>query len=93
MDTQNENASASSRSEHTGVMSIMGREGDTKHYWNARNQAEVDVAREVFTEHRSRGYLAFAMNRNRGNETQGEQMHEFDPAAGSILFIPQMQGG
>lgn len=75
----------------TGVMSIMGKEGDTKHYWNVDNSSEVDAAREVFNAHRSRGYAAFRMTP--GGEQSGEQLREFDPTAGSILFIPQMQGG
>lgn len=78
------------RDDATGVMSIMGKEGDTKHYWNVKKWDDVQSAKEVFDLYRKKGYLAFSMNK-KGD--QGEQMVEFDPSAGSILFVPPMQGG
>lgn len=77
-------------SDATGTMSIMGKEGDTKYHWSACNPDQVAMARETFDAHRGKGYLAFRMN---DKSNQGDQMTEFDPAAESILFIPQMQGG
>lgn len=68
----------------------MGKEGDTKFYWNAGNPDQTQVAKEVFDSHRSKNFLAFKMN---AKGDQGEQMTEFDPTAESVLFIPQMQGG
>lgn len=68
----------------------MGKEGDTKYHWNAKNAEQVQAAKEVFDSHRGKGFLAFSMN-TKGD--QGEQMTEFDPKAESVLFIPQMQGG
>lgn len=93
MDTQtstNTSGNAQRPADATGVMSIMGKEGDTKYYWNARDADEARIAKEVFDAHHKKGYRAFHMNK-KGD--QGEQMDEFDPSAGSILFIPQMQGG
>lgn len=77
-------------SDATGSMSIMGSMGDTKCYWNADRPEEVEAAREIFMRHQGNGYRAFSMTRD---GTQGEQMTDFDPAAESILFLPQMQGG
>lgn len=74
----------------TGHMSVMGKDGDTKFYWNAKDPEQVAAAKEIFDAHRGKGYCAFHMS-SKGD--QGEQMGEFDPDAGSILFIPQMQGG
>lgn len=68
----------------------MGKEGDTKFHWNKNDPKSVEAAKEVFDQHRAKSYLAFSMN---AKGDQGEQMKDFDPEAGSVLFIPQMQGG
>jgi len=70
-------------------MSIMNDEGDTKITWDPVNPASVEVASTAFASYRSQGYQAFAMT----SGTTGEQMEGFDPSVGSIVFIPQMQGG
>lgn len=72
-------------------MSIMGKEGDTKFYWNSKDPAQIEAAKEVFATHKGKGYMAFHMVAK--GDQKGEQMHEFDPEAGSILFVPQMRGG
>ncbi len=91
METQtNLTSSRQPPSDATGHMAVMGKDGDTKFFWNSKSQEQVEAAREVFTEHRRKGYLAFHMS---AKGDQGEQMTAFDPEAGSILFIPQMQGG
>ena len=77
-------------SDATGHMSIMGKEGDTKFYWNSANADQVSAAEEVFNAHKGKGYLAFRMN---AKGDQGEQLTTFDASAESVLFIPQMQGG
>lgn len=70
-------------------MSVMNDDGDLKISWDPTNPESVEVATTAFAEYRSRGYQAFAMT----SGTTGEQMAGFDPAVGSIVFIPQMQGG
>ena len=70
-------------------MSIMNAEGDTKVFWDPDNAESVEVAATTFASYSGKGYRAYA----RQSDTQGELMVGFDPTAGSILFVPQMQGG
>jgi hypothetical protein len=70
-------------------MSIMNEEGDTTISWDPTNPESVEAAASAFATYAGRGYRAYAMQSN----TQGEIMGGFDPTAGSILFVPQMQGG
>lgn len=74
----------------TGRMAVMGRNGDTKFFWNAREWNEVEAAKAVFDLYKSKGFAAFKMD-DKGD--QGEQMNEFDPSAGSILFLVPLVGG
>ena len=74
----------------TGEINILSKEGDTKHYWNASDPSEVASVKAVFDAFRSRGYTAARMGRA---GTAGEVITEFDPSAGSILFIPRVAGG
>jgi hypothetical protein len=74
-----------------GAMSVMGREGDTKHIWNKNDPVEVEAARKQFDHFRSKKYLAFHVKGKDGDK--GEQMTEFDPNAERIIFTPPMQGG
>jgi len=76
---------------HTGEMSIMGREGDTKVIWDKNRPVEVENARETFKRLRKEGYLAFKVTGKDG--VKGEQINEFDPNQEVIIFAPQMQGG
>ncbi len=73
----------------TGEMIVMNAEGDTKHYWNIHNWSEVEAAKETFDVYKRKGFTAFSMIRGK----QSKQLQEFDPAAGSILFVPLMAGG
>lgn len=75
----------------TGVMAVMGREGDTKYAWDKNNPADVAIARRTFNKFRQQGYLAFRITD--GAESKGDQMTEFDPEAERIIFCPQMRGG
>lgn len=72
-----------------GEMSVMGKEGDTKFTWNAKDPTEVEAARATWDLYKKKGFAAFRMKRS----TKGDQMDEFDPEAGRILFVPPMQGG
>ncbi len=74
----------------TGELSVMGSNGDTRHFWNVKKKADVEMAREVFKLYIKKKYAAFLMN---SNGDQGEQIDEFDPKAGCILFVPAMRGG
>ena len=72
-----------------GELRKLDQNGDTKHEWDPSKPAEVEVARDLFTLYKSQGFAAARME----NDVAGEILREFDPTAGAILFIPQMQGG
>lgn len=74
----------------TGEMSVMGREGDTKHYWNAKNWDETRLAKEVYDKYVESKFKPYRM---KTNGDPGEPMDSFDPSTGSILFVPAMAGG
>jgi len=76
--------------EATGEMVAMGQDGDSKHFWNTEDGESVEQAREVFGTYTTKGFKAFLMN-EAGDK--GEPLDDFDPAAGSILFVPPMAGG
>lgn len=76
--------------EATGEMVAMGQDGDSKHFWSTQDDESVGQAREVFGSYVKKGFKAFLMN---GAGDQGEPLDEFDPAVGSILFVPPMAGG
>lgn len=94
METQTESTPTRRQapSDATGHMAVMNHEGDTKHYWNAKDPEQVEMARATFVRYRSQQYIAFQMNA-KGEQVTDGQMTEFDPEAESILFLPQFQGG
>ena len=71
--------------------SVINLHGDTKHLWDRTKPVEVEAARELFKKLRKDGYLAYKVAADNGNK--GEAMPEFDPAAGSVIFSPALQGG
>lgn len=74
----------------TGEMSIMGKSGDTKQYWNVKSWDEVEAAKMTFDLYIEKGFKAFSMD---SLGEKGEPITSFDPSAGSIIFIVPMQGG
>lgn len=76
--------------EATGEIVAMGQDGDSKHFWNAEDEESVGQARQTFGTYTDKGFKAFLMNKA---GDQGEPLEAFDPAAGSILFVPPMAGG
>lgn len=72
-------------------MAIMGKAGDSKYIWDPNSTVECEVAQSTFDAYRARGYLAFRVVGKDGSE--GDQMMEFDPTAGRIIFVPPMAGG
>lgn len=72
------------------LFEIMDHSGDTKKIWDPSKAVEVDDAKRSFEHFTSKGYRAFRTN-DKGD--QGDQMREFDPQAGRVVFVPQMQGG
>lgn len=74
-----------------GALSIMGRDGDTKHIWDKTKPVEVEAARDMFKRLTEANYLAFRVTGSKGE--RGEQIREFDPNIERIIFTPQLQGG
>lgn len=72
-------------------MAIMGKAGDSKYMWDPRNAEECEIAKETFDAYIRRGYLAFAVEGKDGD--RGDQIREFDPQTGRIIFVPPMAGG
>ena len=75
----------------TGEMCIMDRTGDSKHIWDPDNQDEVAAMRDLFNSYRKKGFLAYKVTGKNG--IKGEQINEFDPEAGRIIFSPPLVGG
>jgi len=70
---------------------IMGTNGDTKHIWDPNKPEEVEAARALYNSLTGKGYTAFHATGKDGS--QGDQMREFDPNAGRVIFVPRMVGG
>jgi hypothetical protein len=74
------------------AMAIMGKPGDTKVIWDPDSPDEVNAVRTQFDALvRTKRYKAFRVDGKYGE--RGEQMDQFDPEAGRIIFVPPMQGG
>jgi hypothetical protein len=72
------------------VFEIMGRSGDVKKIWDPTKSVEVEDARASFDNLTGKGYRAF---RTDAAGKEGDLMKSFDPEAGRVVFVPQMQGG
>lgn len=73
------------------LMAMMTGHGDLKKIWNAANQDEVEDARRTFNHLvKEKKYCAFRVN---ADGTNGEQIREFDAAAGKMVLVPAYAGG
>lgn len=73
------------------LFQVMGLSGDRKQMWDPNQADEVDDARRSFSNLRKKGFLAYKVNPKDGSK--GEQITEFDPAMGAVIFTPPMVGG
>lgn len=73
------------------LMEVMDGTGDTKNIWDPAKPDEVEVARATYDALKKKGYRGFRVTGKNGEK--GEQMDEFDPAAGRMIMIPPLQGG
>jgi hypothetical protein len=73
-----------------GEMRVLGKEGDTRLTWNARDTDEVDAVRKQFDELRGKRFKAYAVAEDGG---KGTEITEFDPNAQKIIMAPPMAGG
>ncbi len=69
----------------------MDRSGDTKIIWSRSNEDEIENAREQFKRLKKKGFAAFSVTGKDGEK--GEQVHEFDPKAERLIFVPALVGG
>lgn len=73
------------------MISVLSGYGDIKKVWNAANTDEVEDARQSFNRMvKEKKYLAFKVT---AAGDKGEQIREFDPAAGKMILVPPVAGG
>jgi hypothetical protein len=73
-------------------MRYMDKNGDSRVTWDPAIAAEVDLARHTFDTLRAKGYMAYTEGA-RGVGGVRQQIHAFDPAAGTIILAPALAGG
>ena len=69
-----------------GTLSHLNHEGDTTYSWNRKNKTECDAAKEHFNSLKTKGFLAFKVNRI--GCKQKKPTEEFDPKAGKYIYTP-----
>jgi hypothetical protein len=72
---------------HTQI--VMDATGDTRHHFDANDQAAVAEAEKRFMELTGAGFTAA----KRIGPGTSERIREFDPTAEETLFIPRLIGG
>jgi hypothetical protein len=68
---------------------VMDATGDTRHHFDANDQAAVTEAEQRFMELTRAGYIAA----RRTGSGALELVRKFAPTAEETLFIPRLQGG
>lgn len=71
------------------TMGTMDHTGDTRVQWDSTDDTEVEIARAAFIKARQGGKLAYKIE----DDGENVQLHQFDPEAREILFVPQHVGG
>ena len=66
---------------------VMDRSGDTRHEFDAAEQARAEERFRELTQH---GYVAVALGKN---GAENRLLRSFDPEVERTLFIPQLEGG
>jgi hypothetical protein len=69
---------------------VLDASGDTKLVWDPSKAPEVAAARQMFTDMKKKGYLAYKVDR-KGDK--GEVLREFDEDAEKMIMAPQTVGG
>ena len=72
------------------VMHYLNHEGDHRQTWDPENEAEVEAARKLFDDLKSKGFLAYSVKP--GGEPD-KLLHHFEPDKGKIIMKPPMAGG
>jgi hypothetical protein len=72
---------------HTQI--VMDQTGDTRHYFDATDDAAVAEAKKRFQDLTEAGCIAA----KRTGSSTSELIREFDPNARETLFVPRLVGG
>lgn len=72
------------------MLSIPDATGDSRIMWDPRDPDEVKLAERHFKDALKKGMAAFKVDKSGGT---GEQIRAFDPNAGKIIMVKQLQGG
>lgn len=70
-------------------MLVMDQTGHTRTLWDPADDDEINVAERIFNDLASKGYSAFSTK----GDDMGKRLRKFDPAAGSMIMVPPLQGG
>jgi len=73
-----------------GEMRILDGSGDTKVVFDPENEDEVEAAEAQFDSLIEKGFTAYSVKKD---GSQGKIMKKFNPKAGKIIMIPQLEGG
>jgi hypothetical protein len=68
----------------------MAREGDVKNMWDPDIEEDVVAAEAQYDDLIEKGYTAYEVGK-RGKA--GKVMKKFNPNAGAIIMIPEIEGG
>ncbi len=72
------------------VLEEMNAKGDTKHVWDSKKPDDVNLAAALFETLTARGMQVFRVG---AGGAADRRMKEFDPEAGRMIAVPQLQGG
>jgi len=73
-----------------GVILVLNEAGDTKIFWDRKNEAEMENAREIFDSMIDKGFTAFSVGRQ---GKKSKKITEFNPKMNKILLVPRIAGG
>ena len=71
------------------VQLVMDHSGDTRHWYDAKDERSLLEAKERFTQLSGEGYIAAV----RGTDGSSTIIRSFDPTADETLFFPRFVGG
>lgn len=72
------------------VMQVPDESGHNETSWDPNDTDEVAGAKSYFESMKKKGFAAFRVEEG---GRRGEQMHDFEPRAGRIIFSKPMKGG
>ena len=73
-----------------GELRVMAGEGDLKTTWDPKNDDEVEAAEMQFDDLVGKGFQGYRVGKT---GKKGKLIDTFDPKAGKIIMVPEMEGG